>query len=343
MFEYMTFEVILNRMLRNSQKFAPQVDIRPSSPLYAAVAPAAVEVQNMYIEMDYFLNQFFSDTQNRENLIKRCKDEGIIPYPATKAILKGEFNIDVGIGERFSLGTLNYSVLEKISNRVYRMECETPGTIGNQNLGTVIPINYVPGLTHAELTEILEEGTDEEETEHLRERYNTAVQKPSTSGNKYDYENWSMECAGVGAVRVFPLAYGPNTVKVVITNANRTAAGEELLHKVFEHIEEMRPIGANVTVLSAIEKTISIKAKVKLQNGINLGAVQALFADQVEIFLKDYALRTDYISLARIGNLLINTEGVEDYKDLLLNEISENVQIKDTETPVIGSVVLEVM
>ena len=343
MYENMTYETILGRMLNKVQDYNAGIDTRPSSPVYAALATSAIELEAMYVELEYYMDQFFADMQNRENLIKRCQELGITPYPATKAVLKGEFNIDIAIGSRFSLGTLNYSAIEKVSDRVYKMECETPGTVGGRSLGTMIPVDYIAGLTRAELTEVLEDGTDEEDTEHLRDRFYTAVQKPSTSGNVYDYYNWSMECAGVGTAKVFPLADGPGTVKIAVTDADQSGAGTELLERVRSHINELRPIGATVSVVSAVEKQINIRAKVRLQNGMNLGTVQNLFALAVEEFLRDYALKADYISVVRIGNLLINTEGVEDYADLLLNDAAQNVRLTELETPIIGIVALEVM
>lgn len=343
MYENMTFETILARMLKKVQEFHSGIDTRQSSLVYAALATAAIELQNMYVELEYYIDQFFADTQNRENLIKRCKEQGITPYPATKAILKGIFNINIDIGARFSLGTLNYTAIEKISDGEFKMECETPGTEGGKSLGALIPIDYIAGLTRAELTEVLEDGTDEEDTEHLRGRYDKAVKKPSTSGNVHDYENWAMECAGVGTAKAFPLAEGPGTVKVAVTDADKSGAGAELLKRVMDHINELRPIGATVSVVSAVEKQIHIRAKVRLQNGMNLGAVQKSFALGVEDFLKGYALKADDISIARIGNILINTAGVEDYAELLLNETTQNVRLTELETPVIGTVTLEVM
>lgn len=343
MYENMTYETILGRMLNKVQDYNARIDTRASSPVYAALATAAIELEAMYVELEYYMDQFFVDTQNRENLIKRCQELGITPYPATKAVLKGEFNIDIAIGSRFSLGALNYSAIEKISDRVYKMECETPGTVGGRCLGAMIPVDYIAGLTRAELTEVLKDGTDEEDTEHLRDRFYTAVQKPSTSGNVYDYYNWSMECAGVGTAKVFPLADGPGTVKIAVTDADQSGAGTELLERVRDHINDLRPIGATISVVSAVEKQINIRAKVRLQNGMNLGTVQNLFALSVGDFLKNYALKADYISVARIGNLLINTEGVEDYADLLLNDAAQNVRLTELETPIIGTVALEVM
>ena len=343
MYETITYEGIMSRMLAKVLENNPEIDTREGSIIYNALAPAAVELQNMYIELDYCLNQYFADTQDRDSLVRRCKDQGLTPYPATKAVLKGEFNQAIPLGSRFSAAVLNYCAIEKITDNTYHMECETPGTVGNTVLGTMVPVEYIAGLTKAELTEVLQEGTDEEDTERLRQRYYIAVQKPSTSGNKYDYYNWAMECAGVGAAKVFPLSNGPGTVKVVITNANMTGASAALVEAVKNHIEELRPIGADVSVISAIEKVINIRAKVRLQSGLNLGTIQTEFAVSMEEFLQGYALQASYISVARLGNLLINIPGVEDYAELLLNDTAANVQLSEEETAIMGKVVLEVM
>lgn len=340
MFEGITYEKILKQML---DRVPEGIDKREGSIIYDALAPSAVEIQNTYIELDWMLKQIFADTADRDYLINHSADWGITPNPATKAVLKGEFNIDIEIGSRFSLNTLNYVAVEKMDAGVYKMECETSGTAGNQNLGSMLPILYIPGLTKAELTEVLAEGAEEETTEALRERFLIKVQKPSTSGNKYDYYNWAMECAGVGAAKVFPLSSGPGTVKVVIADANMAATDSMLLKSVEDHIEELRPIGATVTVASAVEKGINVSARVKLGNGLNLGTVQNLFRAAVEDYLKDHAFDLSYISLARIGNLLLDTAGIEDYTELLLNGTAGNVALNDEEIAVAGTVTLEVM
>ena len=206
----------------------------------------------------------------------------------------------------------------------------------------LVPIDYIQGLTKAELTGIIEDGSDEESTKALLERYLTKVQKPSTSGNRYDYYNWAMECEGVGAAKVFPLAGGPGTVKVIIADANMSAAGTGLLKTVREHIEELRPIGADVTVTSVTEKAVNVSANIKLQAGMNLGVVQNAFQVALTDYLHREALDVSYVSLARVGNLLLGTKGVEDYSGLLLNGVSGNMALTEEEIAVTGTVTLEV-
>lgn len=192
------------------------------------------------------------------------------------------------------------------------------------------------------LTIILSAGTEEESDNALRARLLNAIQKPSTSGNRYDYYNWAMECEGVGAAKVFPLAGGPGTVKVIIADANMSAAGTGLLKTVREHIEELRPIGADVTVASVVEKAVNVSAGIKLQAGMNLGVVQNAFQAALTDYLHREALDMSYVSLARVGNLLLGTDGVEDYSGLLLNGVSGNMALTEEEIAVTGTVTLEV-
>ena len=62
MFEEYTFEVILNAMLA---RVPDTIDKRQGSIIYNALAPAAVELQNMYINLDVILNETFADTASR--------------------------------------------------------------------------------------------------------------------------------------------------------------------------------------------------------------------------------------------------------------------------------------
>ena len=151
-----------------------------------------------------------------------------------------------------------------------------------------------------------------------------------------------MECEGVGAAKVFPLANGPGTVKVIVADANMSAAGAGLLQTVKNHIEELRPIGADVTVASVVEKAVNVSADIRLQAGRNLGTVQEAFRISLAAYLRKEALDMSYVSMARVGNLLLGTDGIEDYSNLLLNGLSDNVSLSEEEIAVTGTVTLEV-
>lgn len=196
-----TYEEILERMLaRVSDKF----DKREGSVIFDTHSPTAIELQLLYVELNTLIAEAYGDSASREFLIRRCKERGITPYEATKAILKGEFtpkNIDV-TGQRFNISSLNFIVLEKIADGEYQVQCETAGIVGNQQLGTMIPIEYIEGLETAELTEILIPGEDEEDTEDLRTRYFDSFNEKAFGGNARDYLEKTNAIPGVGSTKV---------------------------------------------------------------------------------------------------------------------------------------------
>ncbi len=196
-----TYEDILKRMLdRVSDKF----DKREGSVIFDTHSPTAIELQIIYTELNTILTDAYGDTAARQFLILRCKERGIYPYEATHAVLKGEFTpttIDV-TGQRFNIGSINYVVTEKIADGVYKVECETVGIIGNQQFGSMIPIEYIEGLETAELTELLIPGEDEEDTEDLRKRYFDSFNEKPFGGNVQDYLEKTNSIPGVGSTKV---------------------------------------------------------------------------------------------------------------------------------------------
>lgn len=201
MYENITYEMLLERMLsRVPDKF----DKREGSVIWDTHSPTAIELQILYLELDVILREVYGDTASREFLILRCRERGIAPYEATKAVLKGVFTpagIDM-TGRRLNIGDVNYIVRERITDGEYQVECETAGKIGNQFFGAMVPIEYIQGLQTAELTEVLIPGEDEEETEDLRKRYFKSFDEKAFGGNVADYLEKTNAIPGVGKTKV---------------------------------------------------------------------------------------------------------------------------------------------
>jgi len=203
-FEQMSYEGILQRMLN---RVPNTFDKREGSIIFDALAPAAMEMMFMFIELENLLKETFADTASREYLIKRTAERGIAPYPASKASLKAKVtpeSLDVKVGSRFSLNELNYTITSKIQDGYYIVECETEGAIGNKYFGSLIPIDYVDGLESIEITELLIPGEDEEDTEALRTRYFGSFNTQAFGGNQSDYKEKVSAMPGVGGVKIHP-------------------------------------------------------------------------------------------------------------------------------------------
>lgn len=206
MFESQTYEIILDRMLRKALETNPNLDSREGSLLWLGQAPAGVELQNLYIGLDTVLKETFADTASRPYLIQRAGERGLSPNPATAAVLKlttTPTTLKLNMGERFSIGELNYSITKEVGPGVYEITCETPGEAGNDYGGTVIPIEYVEGLETCTVSALLIPGEDEEDTELFRQRYFNSLNLQAFGGNRADYLEKVNKIPGVGGVKVY--------------------------------------------------------------------------------------------------------------------------------------------
>lgn len=349
MYEDITYESILKRML---SKIPDNMDKREGSIIYDALAPAAVELQLMYIELDVILKETFGDTASRTYLIRRAAERGITPTPATYAVLKGEFTpaeLEIPTGSRFSCGKMNYMVTAKISDGVYQMRCETIGEEGNTQFGQMVPINYIDGLQTCYLTEVLIPGEDEEETESIRQRYFDSFDAKAYGGNVADYVQKTNLIDGVGATKVTPVWAGGGTVLLTILSSSYSAASETLVKKVQEEIDPTQdatglgiaPIGHIVTVETAEEVEININANMTFEDGYSFDNREALMEEALSEYLLE--LRKNWqsveritVRLSQIESRLMAIEGVVDVEDLTINGSNINRMLTSYQIPVPG-------
>ena len=206
MYEAQTYESILARMLQKALSINSNLDTREDSLVWYGEAPAAVELQNLYIALDTVLNETFADTATRPYLILRAAERGLSPQPASPAILQMAITpttLFLPLNTRFSIGELNYYVSADRGSGNYELTCETAGEAGNNYTGTVIPIEYVDGLETCKITSVLVPGEDEEDTELFRQRYLNSLNAQAFGGNQIDYIEKVNAIPGVGGVKVY--------------------------------------------------------------------------------------------------------------------------------------------
>ena len=206
MYEAQTYESILARMLQKALSINSNLDTREGSLVWYGDAPAAVELQNLYIALDTVLNETFADTATRPYLILRAAERGLSPQPASPAILQMAITpttLFLPLNTRFSIGELNYYVSADRGSGNYELTCETAGEAGNNYTGTVIPIEYVDGFETCKITSVLVPGEDEEDTELFRQRYLNSLNAQAFGGNQIDYIEKVNAIPGVGGVKVY--------------------------------------------------------------------------------------------------------------------------------------------
>lgn len=357
MYENQTYEVILERML---DRVTNDVDKRPGSIIYDALAPAAAELAQLYMELDTNINLSYADTATGEYLERRTSEFGINREPATKARRKGMFfasndvPIDVPIGSRYSLGDFDYTALSKISAGQFALECETPGVVGNQEFGTMLPIDYIDGLARAELADVLVPGDDEETDESLRERYMSAVNDQPFGGNISDYKQKINAIDGVGGTKVFPVWNGGGTVKCTIIASDYSEPSESLLNDLQTMIDPevnsgqgigLAPIGHKVTITGAQNFTVAVAATLTLDTDVTIGQVQSDVEEALNAYLltlrKTWANETSIVvRIAQIESRILTVPGVVDVAGTKLNGAASNVTLTDDGIPVLGMVKL---
>lgn len=211
MYENMTYEALLKRAL---SRVPTGIDKREGSMVMNGVAPSMAEIAQLYIGLDFVFTATYLATAPREYLIKRAADRNMAPYPASAAVFRAEFNIEVPEGTRFSCDDLNFVVNGLIDEDepcewiAHRVTCETPGAAANSYSGTLIPVEYVDGLTHAELIGVLIPGDDVEDTEVFRQRVLDSFHSLAFGGNQADYVEKVTAMDGVKAVKVHPVWNG---------------------------------------------------------------------------------------------------------------------------------------
>ena len=345
-FSDQTESAILERLL---DAIVPEVDKRQGSIAYDLSDPAAQEFTQAYIALDQTLSYAFLNEDMPPDLLTiAASDKGVDRKPAIAS--KGEVTFTGQIGQlipketqvRTDDGvyfiTLTDVTLTQNTAKV-TVEAELGGISGNVNVGY---INTVVGDLAGVLTVTNElafdNGVDEESDESLLQRVYDKVRKPATSGNVYHYEQWAREVSGVGSARVYPTWNGPGTVKVVLLGDDKQAPAQTVIDAVKTHIEEERPVGANVTVVGATEVPINVSADLTLASGTTIDEVKADIEEAVNTYLESLAFKDTLVRYTRIAAILLDVPRIIDYTNLKLNGGTSNIEVANEQVAILGAV-----
>lgn len=361
MYEDLTQEAIQKRMLDN---ISGEVDKREGSIIYDATAPAAVEFFLLYAAINYFFQNTFADTADREWLIRRAKERGLTPTPATKAKVKAAFtpaSADIPIGTSFSYDTINYTVTENVSPGIYYLVCDTAGTVGNEPPGALIPNEFVLGLQTAALTEVIIPGQDEEETEHFRTRYLNSFNVLAYGGNITDYIAKVNSIAGVGGCKVYPVWNGGGTVKIVFMTSEYKVPVPEFVQEVQTLIDPVTNNGAGIGI-APIGHHVTVEGVTKAQVAIELHLsitekLAASFKSDIEKIIDEYFTELNKswpdtkkdtaqttrntgitVRTTQIESRILELEGIDDITHTRLNGVEENLVLGINELAARGEI-----
>ncbi len=355
MFEDKTFDSILQEML---DRVPDDIDKLPGSVIYDALAPTAMELAELYANMDMLKSSTFADTADGEDLEMRVSEQGITRKQATPAIRKGVFtdnqsrSFEVPIGSRFRLGSYTYFVSDLIDVGKYKMISETPGVIGNRDFGEMLPVEPIEGLGSANLTEVLIPGSDEEDDQTLYLKYQEHLQEKPFGGNRADYKKKIKDVPGVGGVQLYRAPFGGGTVRAVIIDSSFNVPSMELVDLVQETVDPIpykgegygtAPIGHEVVVEGVEAITIDTVAILVL-SGVTLGQIEPLIREAIDSYLEE--LRKQWnkgapivIRITQIESRILMIDGVQDISGTTINGAQENLTLS-SEIPITGAVVM---
>ena len=366
-FSSQTYQNLLSDMLA---RVPDTYDKRDTSPIPTALGPAAWALEGFYLTLNQVQQQAFIQTSSGQSLDYLAVIGGLTRYPASAAVRLGVFNTYVPIGSRFSTinGTesINFAVTAATDTaNQYQLTAETPGTIGNEYTGPILPITTIPGLTSAQITDILVPGDDTETDEELRQRLITALNERPFGGNIASYREYVLAIDGVGAVQVYPTWNGGGTVKLSVLGADFLPASEELVENVQNAVDPppnqglglgTAPIGAKVTATAPTELTVNVSATVTLSPGSSTEQVQPLVEAALEAYLltirQSWATNVsdtgvEYaadVYVSRVLAAMVGVTGVVNVTDVELNGGTADLILTETGTtqqvPVLGAVTL---
>ena len=299
---------------------------------YDVLAANSIEFAKQEVEREQAYKAGFAQTAWGEYLDLRAEEHGVVRKQAVKAkgtvTVTGNGVVPLGSAFQTPTGVTFYTTQAATITKSgdIPIECTAGGKSGNvdANTITVIPMS-IPGISSVTNAQATHDGFDEEDDASLYNRLIFKVRQPVTSGNKNEYIQWATSVAGVGKAVVIPLWNGNGTVKVLITDTNGNPASADLQKKVAAYIENVRPIGATVTVAAPTIFAVKVALKPLDSKGANATAIQTVIND----YFGSHQFDNIRITCAMIGKMILENAscGVSNYESLTINGSSTMVTV----------------
>lgn len=341
MFEEQTYETIKQRTLDN---IALPLRKNEGSILDTFAGANAMSLAKAYIDMGDTVSIGFIETSFGDFLDKRVKEFGVYRKLGKKSngkiIAKGKAGTVLTNGTVFLCNNLGFVMLNDVeigaSDDICYVEALEVGKEYNLSPNQQFKLKtQIEGFESATNEEAFKGGIDVETDDELKSRFQKVVSNPSTSGNKYHYEEWALEVDGVGKAYVYPLWNGNGTVKVmVVSNDNKPVDGS-VVEAAKYHIEESMPIGCQLTVTTPTELAINISANIELLNGYTVEDIKEAFNEKLLEYLKNVDNEVVY---TKVFGILASVLGVDDFNTLTVNGDTSNITVSVDRVPAIGTI-----
>ncbi len=209
----------------------------------------------------------------------------------------------------------------------------------------------IKGITHITNKDAVTGGTEAESDDDLRQRIDDvwAGREASYVGNNADYKRWAMEVPGVGYAHTIPAEnyHGPNSVKIVVVDANGLPANEQICEAVRIHIfgthrkdlARLAPVGlVDFAVVPPTPVQIKYSFDLKLSSGYDVETVKSNFKSALSTYYATVTTdenESSFVKYVQAAAVLAGkVEGVADFKHFRINGKLDNIEFQEDEYPV---------
>ena len=268
--------------------------------------------------------------------------------------MRGVFNQDIELGERFFCGDYVYEILEKISDFQYKMICETVGVDANTNFGELEPVDYVEDYQGGSIEEVLVLGTDDEDIEEYRTKVIDTFKSTAFGGNKADYRKFVDAMDGVGGCKPIRREDESPWINIYVINSECGKPSEELIKSIQDMVDPeqshgegdgMAPICHSVMIQAVEERIIDIEMNITFDTGYSAETSSEQIKEKIEDYL--FGLRKLWesqekeetiVRIRQVESRVLTVDGIMDVTNTKLNGSEENVVIDFKSIPKLGGV-----
>jgi len=217
------------------------------------------------------------------------------------------------------------------------------GAAGNVSAATVtIPSPAVEDVTAVSNPAAMTGGADVEDDEQLHRRVDGALSGSVGAGNISDYERWGLAYPGVGFVTVRPVARGPGTVDVYVTDIDNAPMPSPAVDGLQAQLDPvagqglgLAPIGHDVLVLTPDSFIAAIVAEIQHDTGYTLDgaggtrATQAAIEAAIRLYIDGLAVGADIVRNKVVG-VIVGVRGVANVTTSGGTSLTINASTADT-------------
>ena len=348
-----TIDEIYEQML---SCFGEQTGLEPKegTDLSARLYALAAQVYSLYVQADWVTRQAFPQTAEGEYLDRHAQLRGL----ERKAAVAARGTVRFTAGEAWesqreipegtvcmTAGLIRFETTQAGVLSPGELTADVPvraleaGTAGNVAAGAIVSMAVAPmGISSCTNPEPCAGGADGEGDEQLRERILDTFRRLPNGANAAFYEQEALSFDQVAAATVIPRPRGVGSVDVVVS----TLAGipdQQLLTELQDYFEQRREIAVDVQVRSPQTRTVDVTVQVAAQGGWDAAQARANVKAALESWFDGKLLGQDVL-LARLGSLIYQCEGVENYAILAP---AADLAMGEDELPRLGTLSVEAM